>query len=323
MPPYTTTYDIFDAHSHVTGPKGPYTGLMDRLGLSGLVNISFSDFLPWDKLARYEERLLQETDQFPSRYHFCTSFSIIEYQEPDYAKRVIAKLAHDFDERGAIAVKVWKDLGMMLRDSDGAYVFCDHPAFTPIFDYIVSRGKPILMHMADPIAAWQPLDPESPHYQYYTKHPEFHWYGKPGRPSHAEILSRRDTVIARYPDHPFIGAHLGSVEHDVEVLSAYLDAHPNVCVDSSARFGDFIRQPEEKVRALFAKHPDRILFGIDWDVDERTFNNDPDEREQQYGHHCESFGEHFRYFEKTLALPPHTLRAFYNDNARRVYRIPD
>jgi len=152
--PYESPYPKFDAHAHVCGSKAAYVELLDALNMRGVLNISFSDFLPTEKLAQYEEQLLLDTDRFPGRFHFCTSFSIVEYAEPGYADRVIAKLQRDFDERGAVAVKLWKDLGMQLRDADGNYVFCDDPAFLPVYDFIVERGIPILMHIADPLSAW-------------------------------------------------------------------------------------------------------------------------------------------------------------------------
>ena len=82
--------------------------------------------------------------------------------EPGYADRVIAKLTGDLDERGAVAVKVWKAIGMMLRDPDGRYVHCDDDRFRPIYDFLEARRIPVILHLADPRAAWEPLDPTSP-----------------------------------------------------------------------------------------------------------------------------------------------------------------
>lgn len=318
---YASPYPKIDAHAHVCGRKDHYLALMNALDIRSVLNISWSNLLPPDGLEQYEASLLVESERYPGRFHFCTSFSIVDYANPGYAEQVIAKLRRDFDERGAVAVKLWKDLGMMLRDVEGKYVFCDDPAFLPIYDFIVGRGIPILMHIADPLAAWGPLDPSSPHYGYYQAFPEFHWYGQADKPSHAEILAHRDALVARYPAHPFVCAHLASLEHDTDALAALFDAHPNASADLSARIADLQAQPNEKIREFLIAHHDRILYGIDWDVDEHTFSSDEEERRRQIETHADRLSDHYRYLEETLDLPPDVLERIYTENAERIYRL--
>src|SRR4030095_12673567 len=60
-----------------------------------------------------------------------------------------------------------------------------------------------------------------------------------------------------------IGAHLGSLEHDLDDVAQRLDRYPNFDVDCAARTPALTRQPQEKVRNFFIKYQDRILYGVD------------------------------------------------------------
>ena len=134
---------------------------------------------------------------------------------------------------------------------------------SPIYAFLAERSKPLLAHLAEPREAWLPLDPKSVHYGYYSSNPEWHLAGRAGFPSHAEIVAARDRVLERNPRLTVIGAHLGSLEHDVDELAKRLDRYPNFFVDCSARTVDLTRQPAEKVRAFLVRYQDRVLYGLD------------------------------------------------------------
>jgi hypothetical protein len=58
-----------------------------------------------------------------------------------------------------------------------------------------------------------------------------------------------------------IGAHLGSLEHDLDAIAARLDRYPNFNVEVAARTRNLVRHPSEKVRASFnVARPRRHLF---------------------------------------------------------------
>ena len=88
-------------------------------------------------------------------------------------------------------------------------------------------------------------------------------FNKPDFPSHEQLIAARDNVLAKHPTLRFIGAHLGSLEFDVDEVAARLARYPNFAVDISARLGDLAIQDSAKVRQFFLDYPDRILFGTD------------------------------------------------------------
>ncbi|MCP4642263.1 MAG: amidohydrolase family protein [bacterium] len=315
-------YRRFDAHAHVAGRKTAYAGLMDALNIRAVLNIAWSDFREPEAVAAYEAALREDVERHPSRFLFCPTFSLTGFWNSGYADQIIAKLDRDLTVHKAVAVKIWKDLGMMLRNDSGEYTFCDDPVLEPVFSFLEERRVPVWMHIGDPIQAWRPLDPSAHHYGYYANHPEFHWHGRSDRPSHEEIMDHRDRLVARHPGITFVGAHLASLSHDVEQVGAFLDAHPNALVDASARWRDLSTQPQEAVRAFFVQYQDRVLWGNDWTVDESTFSENPEERATQTSDYIEGFTRQFDYYERQLALPPEILRKFYWENAARLFNLP-
>ena len=76
-------------------------------------------------------------------------------------------------------------------------------------------------------------------------------------------MDARDHILAKHPTLVVIGAHIGSLEYDVDEVAKRLDTYPNFNVEVSARTRDLTRQPSNKVRAFFLKYQDRILYGTD------------------------------------------------------------
>jgi predicted TIM-barrel fold metal-dependent hydrolase len=60
-------------------------------------------------------------------------------------------------------------------------------------------------------------------------------YLHPERPSKESILAARDHMVQHHPKLRVVGAHLGSMEDDVNEIAKRFDAYPNVAVDTAAR----------------------------------------------------------------------------------------
>ena len=162
--------------------------------------------------------------------------------------------------QGAIGVKVYKSLGMELRSARARYVLPDDPAFEPVFAGLEARGTTVYGHIAEPIAAWVPLDPKNPDYDYYRTNPAWHVHGRPGVPTKEAILAARDRLLERHPRLRFVGCHLGSMEEDVDAIAQRFDRYPGFAVDTAGRVVHLTLQPREKVRAFLLRYPDRVLL---------------------------------------------------------------
>jgi len=320
---YISPYPKFDSHAHLLGEKTSYVEILNAAHVRAVLNVSFGNSESPEWISQYEADLRADTERFPRRFFFCPSFNVTRFEEPGYTREVVKKLSLDFDRRQAVAVKIWKDLGMMLRDRRGRYVFCDDPRLAPVFDFIASRGLPIVMRIGDPKAAWLPLDSHSLHSGYYRSNPDFHLFGKPNTPSYEEILQHRDALIERYPDTCVVCAHLGSIDHDLDMLAEFLGKHPNAAVDSAARIADLRSHPKSQVRDFFSTCRSRVLYGTDWEPEPPKGGIESPNLRKWVDNTVRRFQEDFRFFEETLALPPEVLEDFYLGNAVRFFRLAD
>jgi len=168
--------------------------------------------------------------------------------------------------QGAVAVKIWKNIGMEIKDQSGNYIMADSPKFDPIYQDIAGHGKTLLSHQAEPDVAWGPPDPSDPSWSYYQENPQWYVGDKPGFPSKQMILGARDRVLANNPKLRMVGVHLGSMERDLDNIARHLDKYANFAIDTAARMEYLMMSPREKVRAFLIKYQDRVIYGTDLDL---------------------------------------------------------
>ena len=192
----------------------------------------------------------------------CVTFNPFEYRRKDFARNTVQQLHQEFAD-GAIAVKIWKNIGMELKAPDGRYVMPDDAAFQPIYREIAAENKTLVAHVAEPSSCWQPPNPDSPDYDYYKENPEWYMYLHPDHPRKDVILAARDHLLAENPKLRVVGAHLGSMETEVDEIAKRFDRYPNFAVDTAARMEYLMIQPREKVRNFLIKYQDRVLYGTD------------------------------------------------------------
>jgi predicted TIM-barrel fold metal-dependent hydrolase len=218
--------------------------------------------------------------------------------------------------------------GASLGDTRRRSEQIDDARFQPIWDFLVEQRVPVLAHIAEPLAAWQPLDSLNPHFWYYSNNPRYHAYKHPEIPRHGTIIAARDRGLARNPRLTVIAMHLGSLEHDVGEVAKRLDAYPNLYVETAARINDLAMQPSEAVRRFMVHYQDRVMWGTDFG--EGSVSRAGLET---------SFSQHWRYYAgadtvtlgnprgwhrtvQGLALPRATLEQFAHRNAERVLKLP-
>lgn len=262
-----------DVHAHVFKYNRALEAFLDRLHLTLLT------ILVVDDTAAYARKLdPQHTDALGAarasagRVAFCTSFDPYRITEPDFAKETVQQLDADF-ARGAVAVKLWKNVGMQIRGRDGRFVMPDDPLFEPLYKDIAQHRRTLITHLAEPDACWEPPDSDNHSYQgilrryvdaYYTQNPQWYMYRHPDRPTKQAILAARDHLIERNPQLRVVGAHLGSMENDVGDIAQRLDRYPNFAVETGGRTFYWMMQPRDKVRAFILNYQDRILYGTDF-----------------------------------------------------------
>ena len=318
-----------DAHVHYHLDHPDSDAMLDRVEVACLLNVGVphGPTSVWQAHSALYRRMAAAK---PRRYTWCTTFDPQGSEQPDYADRVIAGLETDL-AAGAIACKVWKNLGMEIRKRSGEHLMVDDRVFDPIYAFLAKRGVTLLAHIGEPRACWRPLSEPSPHVGYYTANPEWHMHGRTDIPTHAELIAARDRLLAKFPRLRVVGAHLGSLEHDVAELARRFDAFPNFFADTSARTADLACQDVATVRDFFARYADRILFGSDIVVRQQADAFTSDGLSEHLKHVEARYRTESAYYETAgpvaiqqrtvpgLNLPPAILDRFYRRNAQACY----
>ncbi|GAA1626305.1 hypothetical protein GCM10009790_06260 [Georgenia ruanii] len=288
---------------------------MDAAGVETVVNL---DGLWGGEL---EANLDRYDRAHPGRF---LTFCQVEWAllaQPDGERRAQEQL-RDSARRGARGVKVWKDLGLHVRDETGALVLPDDPRVVRTLALAGELGLPVLIHVADPKAFFDPVDEHNERLDELLAVPEWSFADRDRFPTFERLLEALQALVTATPGTRYIGAHVGCVAEDLDHVERLLDAAPNLVVDIAGRLAELGRQPR-RFRRLVLDHPDRVLFGTDaypltaeqLEVHLR-FLETADEA-FDYAPGC-AVPPQGRWTISGVHLPGEVLRAVYRDNARRV-----
>ena len=310
-----------DTHTHVRRVEPEFNAMLDRL------NVQLLDILLVDDRNPEENNLQTERQGAEAfirsrngRAVLCTSFDPFKINDPNFATSAIRDLDNDF-ANGAIAVKLWKNVGMEIKDAKGNYILPDDPALNSIYNDIAAHNKTLITHLADPDSAWAPPDPASPDYSYYAGAPDWYLYGRKDAPSKKVILAARDHILDQHPNLRVVGAHLGSMEANLPALANHFDRYPNFAVDLAGRLPYLALQPRDKAIAFILKYQDRLIYATDLEL------HDSDNVKARNRFWEDSYARDWRFlatshavqFETVkaqgLTLPESVLRKIYHDNA--------
>ncbi len=238
--------------------------------------------------------------------------------QPGFGHRMAQALA-DAKRQGAVGLKIFKMLGLYYKNPDGSLIKVDDPRWDPIWQAAGELGLPVIIHTADPVAFFDPIDATNERWEELSRHPNWSFHGEEF-PSHDELLAQRNRVIARHPKTTFIGAHLANFPEDLATVGKWLDTYPNLVVETSSRIAELGRQPYT-TREFFERYQDRIMFGTD--------GPRPAARMLPNWRFFETRDEYFPYAENDfppqgfwrihgIGLPDEILKKLYHENALRV-----
>lgn len=320
-----TSLEPIDAHTHIGQTDPSFIEMLVRLHMHVLDILYVDDTDPYRASTEPQKQdALNFVVTSKGRAQLCTTFDPFRFDSPNFSKEAIDALNQDFAQ-GAVAVKIWKNIGMEIRKSSGEYLLPDDPLFEPIYRDIASHHKTLISHAAAADAAWGPPDPKSPGARYFVEKPQWDMSRKPGAPAKNTILLARDHLLAMNPDLRVVGAHFGSLEDHLDDLATRLDLYPNFAVDTAARIQRLVIQPREKVRAFILKYQDRILYGTDLRFESATTGQSVRTWENQYLLDWRYFATDDTFLYQGhkvegLNLPRPVLQKLYHDNA--VHWIP-
>jgi predicted TIM-barrel fold metal-dependent hydrolase len=326
-----------DAHAHI-GAVGP-AHLKAFITFLEKYNFRWLDIcvggMDWARLSRQIGSAQALHAAQPDRIAWATSFTVTNWGQADWAKAANATIDDGF-AGGAVAVKIWKDVGMVLKDPDGKYVMADDPRLDPVFGAMAKNGRTLVAHLGEPRNCWLPVDQMTVDgdRRYFAAHPEYHGLLHPEIPNYEVQIAARDRMLERHPTLRVVGCHLGSLEYDVDELAKRLDKYPSFAVDLSARIVHLQIQPREKVRAFLVKYQDRLLYGTDVQFGRGSGAEgaDPTTVLARLAATYESDATWFAtdqelalenvragFKSRGVALPEPVLRKIYYENARKWY----
>ena len=308
-------YPFVDVHNHQRRAAGmspaqvdELLAEMDALNMAVLVNLSGGS---GDRLARGIEAL---EGRAPNRFVVFANVDFDGVGTPGWGERAAAQLRADV-AAGARGLKVFKNLGMSVVDTDGRRVPTDDPRLDPIWEACAELGIPVLIHTGDPASFWEPHDRFNERWYELVERPR---RIRPPEvyPPWEEIMGEQHNLFRRHPETIFINAHLGWLGHDLARLGRLLDEFPNVYTEVGAVLAELGRQPRF-ARQFLTTYKDRVLFGKDaWEPSEYHV----------YFRAFETADEYFDYYRRRhahwkiygLDLPDDVLRHIYYKNALRI-----
>jgi predicted TIM-barrel fold metal-dependent hydrolase len=324
------TVKKIDAHVHLYTDKPDYAKQAAEDNFR-LLTITLDDINEPPPMEVQQQFALQQIKTFPESVAYATTISVRHFNEPNWQQETISYLKHSFD-KGAIAVKIYKVIGMALRDKTGKLVMIDDPRFDTIFNFIKQSKIPVLGHLGEPKNCWLPADKMTikGDKNYYTEFPVYHMYLHPDYPSYEAQIAVRDHLLEKHTDMPFIGAHLGSLEWNVDELAKRLDKFPNMAVDMAARITHLQFQSAtnwQKVHDFMVKYQDRLLYATDNVIDQSS-----DFTKMKIDIHANRLSD-WKFFTsdssmtvsdfdkpfKGLKLPKEVIDKIYRTNAEKWY----
>lgn len=312
-------FPVFDIHMHLgkllNGQDyqqryniDEFMSAMKALNIHSLVNLDgFYD----DDL----DQMLNFTKDYHEQIFTFIWINLDDIDNPEKLRNDIIKGV----DKGAWGIKMWKDITLYKG------IRTDDPRLDIVYETAAEYNLPILIHIADPVAFFEPLNEYNERYEELSQNPDWYFGDHTKYPTFKEMMEMQENMIKNHPETQFIVAHVGSCGEDLGYVASQLDLYPNLHIDIAARIAELGRVPYT-AREFFIKYQDRILFGTD--ATPLSYDFIP-----TYFRFLETKDEYFPYQGEEeipgqgrwaiygLYLPDEVLEKVYNKNAKRIFKL--
>jgi predicted TIM-barrel fold metal-dependent hydrolase len=318
-------FPAVDAHNHlgrwlsevggwVVEDVDALLGVLEASNVDAVVNLD----------GRWGDELEDNLDRFdrayPGRFATFCHLDWAELSSPGWPDRLVASLRRSAAS-GAAGLKVWKDLGLRVRDETGALVLPDDSRLADVWAAAGELGLPIWIHTADPIAFFEPLDETNERLEELLVNPDWSFADRDRFPAFDRLLDALEAVVGSHPRTTFVGVHFGNAAEDLARVERMLERNAGYHVDIAARIAELGRRPRATKR-LIERFPDRVLFGTD------AFPPDPEAYaisfrfletdDEAFPYDAEEIPTQGRWTISGLGLSDEVLEQVYARNARRL-----
>ena len=321
---YRSKFPFIDVHSHhwdmPIQDLSTLVSEMDSLNMAYLINLSGSGLATFFGKQDLMERNLTSSiknvrENFPTRFGVFFNINFNRIDDENFRSNTTL-LINDAVNQGAIGLKVYKNLGLNLRDSKGKRVPVDDDRLSFIWEECAKLNIPVLIHSGEPKAFFDPIDQFNERWLHAREKPNS-FRSSNQYPAFDEVMLEQHNMFRKHSKTKFINAHFGWYANDLSKLSKILDELQNVSVEFGAVINELGRQPRA-AKKFFIEYQDRILFGKDiYKKDEYYI----------YFRVLETSDEYIQYYRKRhglwrlygMALPDDILKKIYYQNALKMF----
>ena len=324
-PKSSAKFPFVDVHSHQWKmPVMDFTDLlaeMDSLNMGYMINLSGSGFATFAGNQDLMDLSLTESIENIKKQGVTNRFGVFvnvdfnKIDDADFGTNNV-EIIKDAVKQGVIGLKVYKNLGLNLKDNSGNRVKVDDQRLNPIWQICGELNIPVLIHSGEPSPFFDPIDKHNERWLHARQKPQS-FRNSEEYPSFDVVMQEQYNMFKNNPNTTFINAHLGWYGNDLDKMSAQLDELSNVYTEIGAVIAELGRQPI-RARRFFVEHQDRVLFGKD------TYKKSEFD---VYFRILETNDEYFDYYRKRhahwkmygLNLPDSILKKLYYKNARKLF----
>jgi len=305
-------FPFIDVHNHQFSMAmqnlDGLTKEMDKLNMAVMVNLSGQN---GDALKKAVDNVKATA---PKRFIVFANIDFDGIGENGWTEKAVKQLETDV-KNGANGLKIFKTLGLSVKDNTGKRVTVDDKRLDAIWAKCGELKIPVLIHTADPKPFWDPRDERNERWLELTTHPGRKRSDTDPAPFET-LIQEQHNIFKKHSKTIFIAAHFGWFANDLTRLGALLDEMPNVVVEFGAVIAELGRQPKA-AKAFFIKYQDRILFGKDsWVPAEYTTYFRVLETEDEYFPYHKKYHAFWRMYG--MGLPDDILKKVYYKNALRI-----
>ena len=321
---YRSKFPFIDVHSHhwdmPIQDLSTLVSEMDSLNMAYLINLSGSGLATFFGKQDLMEKNLTSSiknvkENFPKRFGVFFNINFNRIDDENF-RRNTTLLINDAVNQGAIGLKVYKNLGLNLRDSKGKRVPVDDERLSFIWEECAKLNIPVLIHSGEPKAFFDPIDKFNERWLHAREKPNS-FRSSDQYPAFDKVMLEQHNMFRKHSKTTFINAHFGWYANDLSKLSKILDELKNVSVEFGAVINELGRQPRA-AKKFFIEYQDRILFGKDiYKKDEYYI----------YFRVLETSDEYIQYYRKRhglwrlygIGLPDDVLKKIYYENALKMF----
>jgi len=323
-PTNKSKFPFIDVHSHHWDmPIKDLSGIvkeMDSLNMQYMINLSGSGFGTFSGNQSLMDLNLSKSlknvrENYPNRFGVFVNLDLNKIDDKDFAVSSV-KILRNAVKDGAIGLKIYKNLGLNLKDSKGIRVKVDDKRLSPIWETCADLNIPVLIHSGEPSPFFDPIDKYNERWLHARQKPRS-FRPQDKFPSFDTVMNEQYNMFKNHPNTIFINAHMGWMANNLDKLERHLDSLPNVYTEFGAVIGELGRQPR-RARQFFIDYQDRIMFGKD------TYKKSEFD---VYFRVLETKDEYFDYYRKRhglwkmygLDLPDDVLKKIYYKNALKLF----